>query len=132
VTAYLLDTHIWSWSLLRNFLPAKISDLLDAADAISLSSISFYEIRQKVRIGKWPEMEPYAEGLMNIVAIQGATAIAITPEISDLAGALDWTHRDPFDRMIAATSISLKIPLISADASFDDLADRKDWPGRVW
>ncbi len=77
-------------------------------------------------------MEPYAEHLLDIVSRQGATAVALTAEISDLACALDWNHRDPFDRMIAATAIQLKLPLISADAAFDQLSGRADWPGRIW
>jgi PIN domain nuclease of toxin-antitoxin system len=56
----------------------------------------------------------------------------LTADISQFAGLLEWDHRDPFDRMIAATSILLRIPLMSADEAFDQLSDRKDWPGRVW
>ena len=132
MNAYLLDTHVWSWSLVRDLLPTKIADLLLAADELDLSSISFYEIRQKVRIGKWPEMEPYADDLIGKLAAQGTRPIAITAEISDLAGALAWDHRDPFDRIIAATSIHLGLPLISADIAFDELSSLKDWPGRIW
>jgi PIN domain nuclease of toxin-antitoxin system len=132
VASYLLDTHVWAWSLLRVFLPPKIAGILTSADTISISAISFYEIRQKVRIGKWPEMAPHAEQLTNILSSQGANAVAITPEISDLAGALDWEHRDPFDRLIAATAIDRKLALISADEIFDQLSGRADWPGRIW
>jgi PIN domain nuclease of toxin-antitoxin system len=77
-------------------------------------------------------MEPYADGLMGILTKQGSRAIDITPEISDFAGALVWEHRDPFDRIIAATSIVSKLPLMSADKIFDELSSRKDWPGRIW
>jgi PIN domain nuclease of toxin-antitoxin system len=132
VTSYLLDTHTWCWSFLRTFVRQKTADILLSADALSVSSISFYEVRQKVRIGKWPEMAPYVADLGEILTRQGADAIAITTAIADLAGALEWDHRDPFDRMIAATSITLKLPLISADEAFDQLSARKDWPGRVW
>jgi PIN domain nuclease of toxin-antitoxin system len=132
LTSYLLDTHIWAWSLLNNFLPDRLSNALRSAETVSLSSISFYEIRQKVRIGKWPEMQPHAGRLLQIIDNQGAAMIAVTPEIGDLAGSLEWDHRDPFDRMIAATSIFHKLPLISADATFDALSARPDWPGRIW
>ena len=77
-------------------------------------------------------MEPHAEGLSELMLEQGIAALAISSEIADLAGALFWDHRDPFDRIIAATSITLKLTLMSADEAFDQLADRKDWPGRVW
>lgn len=105
---------------------------MDAADSIHVSVISFYEIAQKVRLGKWPEMALHASGLQEALAEQGYHSVNLTAEISQLAGLLEWDHRDPFDRMIAATSIHLKLPLISADAVFDELAGRKDWPGRIW
>lgn len=49
-----------------------------------------------------------------------------------LAGSLEWDHRDPFDRMIAATAIELATPLVSADPAFDGLSAVSGWPGRVW
>ena len=48
------------------------------------------------------------------------------------AAKLAWPHRDPFDRFIAATAMELKVPLLSADAAFDDLKTLPDWPGRLW
>ena len=48
------------------------------------------------------------------------------------AGLLAWDHRDPFDRMIAATAIELSCPLISKDPAFDGLAGFTGWCGRIW
>ena len=63
---------------------------------------------------------------------QDGSLADLTGAIGQLAGLLDWHHRDPFDRMIAATAIAMNLPLISADPVFDELSDRKDWPGRGW
>ncbi len=49
-----------------------------------------------------------------------------------LSGGLDWSHKDPFDRMIAATALELACPLISKDPAFDDLLAFPGWIGRVW
>lgn len=133
MTAYLLDTHVWAWAIkLDEQLPQRIAKTLLAADAIHVSAVSFYEIAQKVRLGKWPEMEPFAQRLSSVLSEQDGQLVTLDGDISQLAGLLDWSHRDPFDRMIAATAIHLKLPLISADATFDHLSDRKDWPGRIW
>jgi PIN domain nuclease of toxin-antitoxin system len=133
VTSYLLDTHVWVWAIkLDDQLPEHIAKLLLEARAIHVSPITFYEIAQKVRVGKWPEMEPFANRLLSVLQDQDGNLAHFTGEIGQLAGLLEWNHRDPFDRMIAATSIALNLPLISADSAFDTIFDRKDWPGRVW
>jgi PIN domain nuclease of toxin-antitoxin system len=133
LTSYLLDTHVWAWAIkFDRQLPKRIAGLLIDAAAIHVSAITFYEIAQKVRLGKWPEMEEIAKDLSSVLADQGGVLADITGEVSQRAGALDWSHRDPFDRLIAATAIELQVPLISADAAFDPLAGRRDWPGRIW
>lgn len=45
---------------------------------------------------------------------------------------MDWTHRDPFDRMLAATSLLTGIALVSADVVFDQLSTRGTWPAQLW
>lgn len=133
MTTFLLDTHTWVWAIkLDPLLPTRIAETLVGASAIQVSAVSFYEIAQKVRLGKWSQMEPFADRLATVLAEQGGQLINMDGTIAQLAGLLDWNHRDPFDRMIAATSIHLKLPLLSADTVFDQLSHRKDWPGRIW
>lgn len=130
---FLLDTHVWSWNLTGDpRLPAHLLQSINTADGIHLSPVTFYEIAQKVRLGKWPEMAPHVERLSSLILLQKGHVAPLTPDIMVLGASLDWDHRHPFDRMIAATAIHLQLPLISADAAFDQLSDRKDWPGRVW
>jgi PIN domain nuclease of toxin-antitoxin system len=109
-----------------------MAKILSTADAIQLSAISLYEIRQKVRLGKWAQMEPHSPNLLVLLERQGIASIPVDVHIGQLAGSLDWTHRDPFDRLIAATAIQTQLPLFSADEIFDQLLSRNDWPGRVW
>jgi PIN domain nuclease of toxin-antitoxin system len=133
VASCLLDTHVWAWDLKQDSrLPKRVLDRIDDNDIVYVSAVSFYEIAQKVRLGKWPEMLAFATNLHSLLADQGDQVADMTAEIGIIARLLEWDHRDPFDRMLAATSIILKLPLISADSVFDQLADRKDWPGRIW
>jgi PIN domain nuclease of toxin-antitoxin system len=44
---------------------------------------------------------------------------------------MTWDHRDPFDRIIAATAITRGLVLVSTDAAFNALGMPK-WPGLVW
>ena len=133
MTAYLLDTHVWTWDLkLDDKLPSYVVEMMDKAESVHVSVVSIYEIAQKVRLAKWPEMAAVAGRLSDVLADQGYTGEELTGAIAQMAGLLEWNHRDPFDRMIAATAITMNLPLISADTAFDQLNNRKDWPGRVW
>lgn len=131
--AVLLDTHTFIWSLfLSSELSATARGMIEAADAAYVAPISFYEITQKHRLGKWPELDPVIDQLLPLWRAQGTEIAPYTAEIAFLAGAMQWSHRDPFDRMIAATAIALGCPLISKDAAFDGLGSVPEWQGRIW
>ena len=130
MASVLLDTHVWAWSLVE---PGRISaaarTAIELADAVYVSPISFFEIGQKVRLGKWPEMAPHAERLPEVLRGQGAYLAPMTGEICLKASLFDWTHRDPFDRLLAATVQVTGDGLVSADGAFDGV------PGgvrRIW
>lgn len=133
MASFLLDTHTWSWNLTVDpRLPGSVLHLINTADAVHVSPVSLYEIAQKVRLGRWPEMAEHANALPSLLQRQRGRVAALTPEVAVLAASLEWAHRDPFDRLIAATAIALKLPLLSADTAFDNLPPDIDWPGRIW
>lgn len=129
----LLDTHAWAWSLTADTrLSAVAVEAMEQAETVSISAISLFEIGQKVRLGKWPEMEPFLSRLIGLADQQGGRFLETSAEASLLAATLDWAHRDPFDRFIAATAITRRLTLISADTAFDALTSEPSWPGRLW
>ncbi|NNH64823.1 type II toxin-antitoxin system VapC family toxin [Rhizobium laguerreae] len=133
MNSLLLDTHAWAWSLIGDErLSPKAIALIEKAETIFVSPISLFEIGQKVHLGKWPEMEPFIGRLPELRHEQDGIAAALTPEIYLTAAMMDWTHRDPFDRFLAATAMQNGIPLISADAIFDDLVGNQLWIARFW
>jgi PIN domain nuclease of toxin-antitoxin system len=102
------------------------------AESVSISAITLFEIGQEVRLGKWPQMQPFLDRLIPLIDEQGGRLVELSPHASLLAATLEWQHRDPFDRIIAATAITRGLVLISADTVFDALAGSVEWPGRVW
>ncbi|PDT10627.1 type II toxin-antitoxin system VapC family toxin [Rhizobium sp. M1] len=133
MNSLLLDTHAWAWSLTGDQrLSAKAVALIEKAETILVSPISLFEIGQKVRLGKWPEMEPFIGRLPELLQEQGGIAAALTPEVCLAAAMMDWAHRDPFDRLLAATAMQNGIPIISADVIFDELAGNQLWIARFW
>lgn len=125
MTAVLLDTHAWAWSLVGDArLPARALAAMNQADRVLVSPISFFEIAQKVRLGKWPEMAPFIDRLPSLLQEQGGAVASLSPATCLLAGMMDWPHRDPFDRLLAATAQQDNLALISADMVFDGIVTR--------
>ena len=125
LTTLLLDTHVWAWSLTND---QRISDRARAkmveAQTILVSAISFFEIAQKARLGKWPEMAPYVERLPALLASQRGVAASVEAADCLMAGTMEWPHRDPFDRLLAASALRRRIPIVSADPVFDAVLTR--------
>jgi len=125
VTSVLLDTHAWAWSLTDDdrLSPRALAAIKDA-DTVFVSPITFFEIAQKVRIGKWPEMVTFIGQLPSLLQSQGGVIAAFGPLICLEAGMMDWAHRDPFDRLLAATARHGTHLLVSADMVFDGIVTR--------
>ena len=125
MTAVLLDTHAWAWSLAGDRrLSQHALAAIHAADAVLVSPITFFEIAQKVRIGKWPEMEPFLPRLPAVLEQQGGSVARLDPSICSAAGSMAWPHRDPFDRLLTATALHHNLPIVSADTVFDGVVAR--------
>jgi len=133
VSAVLLDTHAFLWSLMMSSeLSATARGMIEAASVAYVAPVSFYEITQKHRLGKWPELDPVIDRMLPLWRQHGTELAPYTAEVAFLAGSMPWHHRDPFDRMIAATAIALDCPVISKDTAFDGLGGFPGWRGRIW
>lgn len=129
MTAVLIDTHTFAWITSE---PDRLSPLarqmIETVDDVFASVVSLYEIAQKVRLGKWPEMASTVMSLNEEARAIGVGLIPVIGPTSLQAGLLDWSHRDPFDRIIAATALAMGLVLISTDRAFDSLPDLQ----RIW
>lgn len=133
MSAVLIDTHVLAWSLIDpKSLPDVVVSTIEAASIVFVPPCALHEITMKVRGGKWEDMRAHADHLDNLCLAQGFEFAPYTARMAMASGSLDWPHRDPFDRMIAATSLELYCPLVSKDSAFDDLRALPSWPGRIW
>jgi PIN domain nuclease of toxin-antitoxin system len=125
----LLDSHAFVWSLRgdpRCSLAARKA--VEASDAaVSVSAASTWEIATKVRSGRWPDAAGIAAEIETILVANGFAALAIGSEHARVAGSLPGTHRDPFDRMLAAQAFVEDVPLVTADPAFRDFDVRVLW-----
>lgn len=124
MSSVLLDTHAWVWSFANDaLLSSRARTTIREADTVYVSPISFFEIGQKVRTGRWPEMQGRVKELPAILKEQGGSIATLTPEICLDASTMDWKHRDPFDRLIVSTALALGVGLVSKDSAFEDRDD---------
>jgi len=119
----LLDTHVLLWALRDpdSLSPAATALLADPATELLVSAATAWEIATKHRIGKLPDAEPLLLGYEGHLSRLGARELPIASRHALAAGSLEWAHRDPFDRVIAAQSILEGVPLVSRDAAFVSL-----------
>jgi len=116
----IIDTHIFLW---LNFEPKKISKehlahLEDMGNKIFLSSISIAEIMIKKSIGNLEVDFDIFESIESM----GLEVLDFDGKSAFLLGALPLFHRDPFDRMIIAQSLSTKYKIITVDKKFEHYA----------
>jgi PIN domain nuclease of toxin-antitoxin system len=125
----LLDTHTLVWAALSRASLSRIAaDIIANPDnAILVSAASAWEIATKVRLGKFPDAEPFERRFPAAVEEAGYTLVAIDTETALRAGRLIGGHGDPFDRIIAAQALALDIPIISIDAKLDLFGVRRIW-----
>lgn len=124
----LIDTQILIW--FQNDSPKlnyDIQDLIrDEANEIWVSSISFYEIAIKHKLGKLPDVSSSVKDFMAKARTDNFLVLGLDDThiaaYSDIpfrsASSAKSDHPDPFDRMILATAFAENIPIVSADSKF--------------
>jgi PIN domain nuclease of toxin-antitoxin system len=116
---FLLDTHTFIWFINGDdLLPAKIVDRIkNVENKCFISIASIWEIAIKKSLNKL-ELK---SGFDNINKFLIETDIEILPltfgHIQSL-NYLDFYHRDPFDRIIIAQSITEALTIITKDEHF--------------
>jgi len=118
----LLDTHIFLWWLFDDArLPVNTREYIqDIDNTVYVSAASVWEISTKFRLGKLPEASSVATNVPYWVEKAGFLALSVTMEHAQLAGSWNVSHRDPFDRMLAAQAKLEKMPLASTDIAMQD------------
>lgn len=119
----LVDTHVLIWGMAQpdRLSTAAADALADPDVAVLVSAASAWELATKVRIGKLPGGESlvldYARNLERWLARE----LPVSSADALLAGTLSWTHRDPFDQMLAAQALRRGCALVSSDRVFDQV-----------
>ncbi len=122
----LLDSHTLYW-VLRDLLELspRARKLVASDDAdVRVSPASFYELMFKAGRGRLDS------AMLRVADATRAASFRISspPERDWMAAAArDWTHGDPFDRLLLAQAEGGGMALVSRDVIFDDVSDVRVW-----
>lgn len=117
----LLDTHTFIWFVEDDEkLPSRIKiQIEDIENEIFISIVSLWEIAIKTSLGKL-EVAIDIPAMISKIESNGFSILPIFPEHTICVSSLPFHHRDPFDRMLIAQTITEKIKIVSRDGVFDD------------
>lgn len=117
-SSLLLDTHVWIWSQERADLlgPETKRLLTDPQVALYVSTASTLEVARLVAIGTIELAEPLISWVTTTLDSLSCRTIQISHAIAAEAYALPpGFHKDPADRIIAATARVEQLTVLTAD-----------------
>jgi len=110
----IIDTHIFLWALSNpeRISASKRSALEDLSNTIYVSAVSIAEIMIKASVGKLNiDFNP-----ADMATESGFALLDFSAEAALLLKDMPFHHKDPFDRMLIAQSITDNFPIMTDDS----------------
>ncbi|WP_299291293.1 type II toxin-antitoxin system VapC family toxin [uncultured Mucilaginibacter sp.] len=125
---YLIDTHVLIWYLEgSDKLPQKLREELDNdQNTILISVASFWELAIKISAKKI-ELTKSLQEVQAYIVERAFVFLNISFEHLYTLLDLPHHHKDPFDRMLIAQSITENIAIISVDQQFKPYSVNVIW-----
>jgi PIN domain nuclease of toxin-antitoxin system len=87
-----------------------------ARGELACSDISLWEVAMLVAKNRLDPGTELTQFLHDLIRARGLRVLPISPEIAALARSAEFSHGDPADRIIAASALTHRAKLVSADA----------------
>jgi PIN domain nuclease of toxin-antitoxin system len=118
----LLDTQCWLWMLAEpeRLQPAARAQVSERRNELVLSVASLWEIAIKIGLGKLTLPGRPAMYLPPLFERSGVSVLPIQAEHALAVVDLPLHHRDPFDRLLVAVAKVERLPILTADRTFED------------
>ena len=125
---FLVDTHTILWALTSpEELSQRARDILSDSSAEVLVSISVpWEMAIKAGTGKL-DCADILDEFDTLMEAGGYRMLDTSAKHVIQSGKLPHHHKDPFDRLLAAQALDLRIPIISCDELLDSYGVRRIW-----
>jgi PIN domain nuclease of toxin-antitoxin system len=121
---FLLDTSALLWALTD---PSRLGHeahriIAARSSRLVVSAASAWELSTKQRLGRLPQADALVGAYSRHLDRLGVLRLPISEEHALLAGRLEWAHRDPFDRVLAAQAMIESLTFVTNDAAFPGLS----------
>lgn len=125
----LLDTHTFiGWNSKSIQLSQRALELCnDSTNRLLFSVVSAWEIQIKVQLGKLSLNEPLSEMIENQQQTNNLEILPITLNHVLALNSLPLHHKDPFDRLLIAQTISEEAVIVSRDGVFENYPVTVEW-----
>jgi PIN domain nuclease of toxin-antitoxin system len=125
---YLLDTHALFWILKTpKKLPAGVLGIVEDHSTTLLVSIACpWELAIKTNRGRI-DARRILDQMEQVIGSGGYQLLDTRISHVIAAGFLPLHHKDPFDRLLIAQALELRVPIISCDSTFDAYGVRRIW-----
>lgn len=125
----LLDTHTFLWFINGDDKLTEASRLLiqNIDNEVFISVVTLWEIAIKISLGKLSLLQDFSVLIPRELNSNEFLQLPIKLKHLIQLGSLPFYHRDPFDRLLIAQSLSEQIPIISRDVIFDDYKVQRIW-----
>jgi PIN domain nuclease of toxin-antitoxin system len=125
----LLDTHALIWFLSGdNRLSYQAREaFLDRNNKLYFSKASLWEMTIKISLGKLVLVQNWLSAIEKEMASNSIQWLEIETDHCKILADLPFHHRDPFDRLLIAQSISESMSVVSVDGQFSRYALNVIW-----
>ena len=124
----ILDTHVLIWLKTdSNQIPPSILKMIDRESEVGIPSISLWEVAMLLQKKRIDLEMPIYDWFEEILDKQKFRLLPLSLEVAIQSGTLDM-HGDPADRLIVASALIYRSPLVTADRLIHQL----DFVNAVW
>ena len=126
MSSWLVDTHALLWFVADDdrLSPAARDEMRSGKNVLFVSAGSIWETAIKSGLGKLSA----PDDLLALLRREGFEMLPVTPEHAWAVRDLEMSsHKDPFDRLLAAQAIVEGLPMISNDPQLDDYGIQRLW-----
>ena len=125
----LLDTHalLWWWTDHPSLSPVAREAISDTETQVFASAVSAWEMATKTRLGRLGEFSGLVPHFGASVTADGFLHLPVVHEQALRAGSFAATHKDPFDRMLAAQAEIESLTLVTRDRAFEEFPVTTLW-----